>query len=119
MFEIQILEKPITVAELRRIAAEGFGDMIKAVVDIENGTVAIGGELHVDIETTLMEKDNRASHNNIWGINIYPDKFDEEDFIEFDSMINLKPALGNRTRGVGDAAIKEKIREIVGKIVIR
>lgn len=36
---------------------------------------------------------------------------------EFDSMINLKPAFGNRTRGVDNLETQNKIIEIVKKLV--
>jgi hypothetical protein len=90
--------------------------MIKAVVSIEKELVAIGGEFHIDMQTLLGEKEN-TSGADTWGINLYLDKEDDE-FIEFDSMINLKPALGNRSRNVEDLKIQEKIREIVGRLVI-
>jgi hypothetical protein len=117
MFEIKILENPITIAELKKMASEGFGDMVKAVVDVEYGTMAVGSELHVDAEIALMEREG-ARRNNIWGINLYPDKTGE-NFIEFDSMVNLKPSLGNRTRNVEDKKAQERIKEIVDKLIIQ
>ena len=101
--------------ELRKLAHEQYVDIIKAVVDIEQGFLGVGGELHVDIQTILIEKENSQAQNT-WGINLYLDKTGE-DFIEFDSMINLKPVLGNKSRGVEDRSIQDKIREIVSKIV--
>lgn len=117
MFEIQIIKNPITVALLKKIALEGFGDMVKAVVDLERGIMAIGSELHIDAEVVLMKREG-ASRNSIWGINLYPDK-KGEDFIEFDSMVNLKPALGNRTRNIEDRKIQDQIREIVGRLIVQ
>ncbi len=115
MFEVKILENPINIEELKKIASDGFGDMVKAVVDVEKGNMAIGGELHVDMEVVLMEE-REALRNNTWGINLYPNKTGEE-FLEFDSMVNLKPAYGNRTRNVEDVKIQEKIKEIVKKFI--
>jgi hypothetical protein len=40
-------------------------------------------------------------------------------FIEFDSMINVRPAHGNRSRGVADAAVRQRIDEIVARLVLR
>ncbi len=101
--------------ELRRIAKERFGDLVKGAVDIERGIMAIGGELHIDEEVALIENEN-SKQNNVWGINLYPNE-EGEEFIEFDSMINIKPNFGNRTRGIDDAQVKEKIKNIVGKLV--
>ena len=116
MVEIKIVREPVTVAELRRIAAEQFGDFVKAVVDIEQGIMAIGGELHADIEVFLIEQIGSKSEFT-WGINLYPEKVGDE-FIEFDSMINLKPAHGNRSRGIGDVQVQERIRNIVKKLIV-
>ena len=38
---------------------------------------------------------------------------DGEDFIEFDSMINIRLGQGNRSRVVQDADIRQKIIETV------
>jgi len=97
--------------------AEGqFGDMIKAVVDVEQEIMVVGPELHADGETLLME-DEHSKRANTWGINLYP-KNKEEDFVEFDSMVNIKPALGNRSRSVQDETVQNKIREIVKKLIL-
>ncbi|MBU0533520.1 MAG: hypothetical protein KJ887_01785 [Candidatus Omnitrophica bacterium] len=97
-----------------RIAEEGFGDMVKAVVDIEKGIMAIGGELHSDEEGKLLSLSSKQE--NLWGINLYPQKTGEE-FIEFDSIINLRPAQGNRSRSIGNPNIQNKIIEIVKNII--
>jgi len=113
--KVQIIKEPISRAGLGQIAKEGFGDMVKVAIDIEKGIMAIGGELHMDELESLLEKEN-SLHQNIWGVNLYPEK-SGNDFVEFDSMINLKPAFGNRTRGVGDAEIQKKIIEIISNLI--
>lgn len=110
---MKIISEKITLDELRVVAQERFGDMIKAVVDIEKGIMAIGGELHADEEALLLE--NGSSQENLWGINIYPDS--KDDLIEFDSMINLRPSQGNRSRGVDNHEIRDKILNIVNKLI--
>ena len=77
--------------------------------------MAIGGQLHADAEAVLQEQCGARSEH-LWGINIYPEKSTDES-IEFDSMINVKPASGNRSRGVEDAALREKIERIVKKLI--
>lgn len=113
---IKIIKTSIKKVELLKIASEEFGDMVKAVVDIEQEIMAIGGELHADEEVLLMEQCN-SKRKYLWGINLYPQKTKKE-WIEFDSMINLKPAFGNRSRGVENPEIREKIKEIVNRLTI-
>lgn len=113
--ETRIVKDKISCEELKTLAHEQYGDIIKAVVDIEQGFVGVGGELHVDIQSILIEKENSQS-NNTWGINLYLEKTGD-DFIEFDSMINLKPILNNKTRSVENVEIQNKIRRIVDKLV--
>ncbi len=111
---ITLIEKPIKKSKLSNLAKDQFGDLIKAVVDIERGIIAIGGELHSDEEALLLE--NGSKQTNLWGINIYPDKADEE-LIEFDSMINIRPSQGNRSRDVNDPNARLKIKEIIKKLI--
>ena len=113
--EIKIIKDSVPKAELQKIAQEQFGDMVKAVVDVEKEIMAVGGELHADGEVVLMEK-HGSKREHTWGINIYPEKL-EAEWIEFDSMINLKPSHRNRSRGVENEAMREKIREIVQKLI--
>lgn len=114
--EIKIIKDSIAKKELLEISKEKFGSLVKAVVDIEQGIMAIGGELHADEEVLLTEQCG-SKRENTWGINLYPEKTGD-DFIEFDSMINLKPFYGNRVRGIENQEIKEKIKEIVKKLIV-
>ncbi len=109
-----IVTEKISRQELKAIAEKQFGDFVKAVVDVERRIMAVGGELHSDEEALLLE--DGSLQRDIWGINIYPDRTGEE-WIEFDSMINLRPSFGNRTRGVDDPAAQQKIREVVDSLV--
>lgn len=113
---IQIIKKSIHIKELKKIAKNQFGDLVKAVVDVEKEIMAIGGELHSDEETLLSE--HGSLRENLWGINLYPDR-PEEEWIEFDSMINIKPQHGNRSRGVDNHHIQEKIKTIIKKLATR
>lgn len=103
---MQILKNPILKSDLFRIAQSGFGNMVKAVVDIEKNLIAIDAELHADLEALLLE--NESSQSDLWGINFYPE-LSGDDFIEFDSMINIRPSQNNRSRGVDDENIRKKI----------
>lgn len=103
---MKFINTKISKKELADIAKERFGDMVKAVVDIELGIMVVGGELHADEEAMLLEQGSKQE--NLWGINIYVDKTAEE-MIEFDSMINIRPRQNNRSRDVLDVSIREKI----------
>ena len=112
--KIKIVEEPIDIKELEKIGEEGFGDLVKGVVDIEKEIMAIGGELHADEEAILLSSGSKQE--NLWGINLYPQKKDE-DFIEFDSVINLKPSQGNRSRGIENPQIQKRIKEIIERLI--
>jgi len=111
---IKIIETSITRAELGNMAKAMFGNMVKAVVDLEKGIMAVGGELHSDEEGLLLENGSEQKH--LWGINIYPD-IEDDGFIEFDSMINLRPSHNNLSRSIDDKETREKIIEVVTRLV--
>ena len=113
---MRILEKPVTIDELKRIATDTFGDLVKAVVDVRLALVAIDAELHSDQEALLIE--NGSSQKDLWGINFYP-YMEGDDFVEFDSMINMRPSQGNMSLGVDDPSIQKEILEIVDRWVTR
>lgn len=106
----------IKISELKKMSEKMFGGLVKAVIDIEKEIMAVDAELHADQEQKLLEKD--SSQKNLWGINLYPDK-KGSDFVEFDSMINLRPSQNNRSRGVDDPKIQERIIKIVNKLIER
>lgn len=112
--EARIVREPVSRDELCVLARARFGDMVKAVVDIERGIMAVSGELHADEEALLLEDGSRQA--DLWGINLYPEETGD-DWIEFDSMINVRPSQGNRSRGVDDAATRTAIRRVVTKLV--
>jgi len=112
---MKIIRDKIKLFELKEMAQNIYGNMVKAVVDVEKGLMAIGGELHSDEEESLLEDGSRQK--DLWGINIYPDKSGDE-FIEFDSMINIKPSQNNRSRGVDDLKIREKIIKIINSLIV-
>jgi hypothetical protein len=96
------------------MAAAMFGDLVKAVVDVRWETMAVDAELHSDEEAFLLERGSKQE--DLWGINLYP-ALHGSDFVEFDSMINLRPSRGNRTRGIEDEAVRERILVIIESIV--
>ncbi len=96
------------------MAEKMFGNLIKAVVDVEKEIMAIDGELHSDEEALLLEKNSKQE--NLWGINLYPE-IKGNDWIEFDSIINLRPSLKNLSRDVENSDTRKKIIKIVNKLI--
>ena len=114
MSPLESISQPITRLRLKELAEVGFGDMIKAVVDCRRRVMVVGGELHADEEQWLL--DDGSVQADLWGVNLYPAD-SSEDWIEFDSMINVRPAHGNPSRSVESAATQALIREIVLELV--
>ena len=110
---VLVLERRIERADLDRLLRL-FGDMIKYVVDVERGVIAIGGELHADAEQVLLEQGTRPA--DLWGANYYPGR-GREGCIEFTSLINIRPARGNRSMEVEDPAVRERIRTLTFALV--
>lgn len=110
---MKIVENSITRDELKKMAEERFGDFVKGVVDVNARIMAVDAELHADLEALLLE--NGSKQEGLWGINIYPE-LSGDDHIEFDSMINLRPSQGNRSREVEDANIRKQIVAIVSNL---
>lgn len=106
----------MTKATLQAKATALFGDMVKGAVDVEKESLAIDAELHADLEALLLE--HGSEQNNVWGINLYPD-LEGDDFIEFDSMINIRPSKGNRSRGIDSPEIRNKVIRIVNRWITR
>lgn len=114
---MKIIEDKISLKELKQLAQETFGELVKATVDVEKEIIVVGGELHSDQEALLLSKG--SSQKDIWGINLYPEKYPDESWIEFDSIINLRPSFGNKTRSIDNPEIRKKIIEIVNKLVVK
>jgi len=107
---MQIVEK-ISIEELKTLSEKMYEPLVKAVVDVEQRVLVVDAGLHSDEELYLLEKG--SEQQDLWGINFWPDEYGTDDFVEFDSMINLRPGQGNRSRGVDDIIIRERILEIV------
>ena len=115
--EVKIIKNSISKKELCDIAKQQFGSLVKAVVDVDRKIMAVGGEMHADEEVILMEQEE-SKREHTWGINLYPEKSGEE-WIEFDSVINIKPSYGNHSRGVEDSESRIKIVNILNKLIVK
>lgn len=112
---MKLVEKEISLEELKQMSTHMFESLVKAVVDIEKEIMVVDAPMHVDQESYLLEHDSKQE--NLWGINLYPDQWGKPEFIVFDSMINLRPSQGNRTRSVENPTIQKQIIKIVMKLV--
>lgn len=106
----------ISVTELNQMAEKMYGNLVKAVIDIQKDILVVDAEMHADQEQYLLEQGSKQ--NDLWGINLYPEKFDSNDFVEFDSMINIRPRQNNMSRSVEDPTIREKIIQLVNTKVV-
>jgi hypothetical protein len=112
---IKIISKPITKAEALEIAKEFYVDMVKGVADLEKEIIALGGEYHIDANNVLI--DNSSIQKNLWGFNIYPKK-KGNNWIEYTSLINIRPTANNKSMEVEDKKIRLAIKKIIDKLVI-
>lgn len=110
-----VRDQKISIQELTKMTQKMYGNLIKAVVDIEQGIMAVDAEMHADLEEFLLE--NESQQENLWGINLHPDKASDDNWIEFDSLINIRPSQGNRSRYVDNPKIRERIIAIVTQLV--
>ena len=111
---MQILQQAISIAKLKELAHNTFGDMIKCVADVKRSLLAVDADLHADLERLLLE--DGSAQPDLWGFNLLVEE-EGEDFIEFDSLINIRSWQGNPTRGVEDPEVREAIKSIVDKFI--
>lgn len=100
--------------ELAKMSERMFGNLVKAVVDIKKEIMLVDAEMHADEEAALIEEGSRQE--DLWGINLYPEFYGSDDFVEFDSMINIRPSAGNRSRSVEDEEIQARTKKIVNDL---
>lgn len=112
---MQLVHKSIALSELKKMSEKMFGGIVKAVVDVRQEIMMVDASMHADQEFVLLE--NGSQQGDLWGINLVPDKWTTPDFIVFDSMINLRPSWGNKSRGVDDPKVQDVIRKLVLKFV--
>jgi hypothetical protein len=114
---MKLVSKSISNQEINMLAKQRFGNLVKAVVDLDKNIMAIDADLHADQESFLIQSGSKQK--NLWGINLYPEKFGSIDFIEFDSMINLRPSQNNLSRNIENKKIRLEINKIVAKLITK
>ena len=113
--DIKRLDGKMAINDVKEFAKNWYGTMIKGCVDIKNSKVALGGDYHIESSEILTK--NGSKFEDVWGFNI---RFEEnrDGVLEFDSMVNIKPNLGNRSRNISDEEIVEKAREIINSFIV-
>lgn len=111
---MKIIKSKISLKELKKMSKKMFDGLVKAVIDIKKEIMVVDAEMHADEEQFLLEQDSKQK--DLWGINLYPAKTGS-DFVEFDSMINIRPSQNNRSRSIDNKKIRQKIIEIINKLV--
>jgi hypothetical protein len=111
---IVILRERIDPAGLARLVLLYFEDMVKYVVDVERGLIGLGGDMHADAEQLLLEDGSRQA--DLWGANYYPGR-GRDDCIEYTSLINIRPAAGNRSMEIQDPALRQRVRDLTWALV--
>lgn len=113
--DIMIIREHISVADLARRTPRMDGELVKAVVDVRRGIIAAGARFHAELEAALL--DDGSQQADVCGISLYPARYDGPDWLEFDSVINLRPRHGNRSRSVDDPRSRDDIASILAKLV--
>jgi hypothetical protein len=114
--DILIVESPVAAAELDRLVRSQFGDMVKYVVDVRRGIIAIGGEMHADAEQRLL--DHGSQKDDLWGANYYPGR-GPQGCIEYTSLINISPRRGNRSMEIQEPSVRVRVREVTFALIGR
>ncbi len=112
---MEILRNPITKQQLKDRYSSIFGSMTKGVADIEKGLIALDGEMHADLEQILLEKG--SEQENLWGFNLFNGE-EGDGFIEYTSLINIRPQQGNKSMEIVDKGIRSAVRKLVEKYII-
>jgi hypothetical protein len=107
---IYLLNEKATPAQIQEML-ERYESMIKIVVDIRRRVLSGGGEMHADCESILL--DNGSEQDDLWGANWYP----HEQRIEFESLINIRPRLGNRNILIQDENLRRQVESVTNEIL--
>ena len=114
LFTMKLIDSPTNKASILSNHNHFFKTMIKAVVDVDKKIMAIDGELHADLENLLLQE--RSEQEHLWGINLFLDK-GKRGWIEYTALINIRPSMGNQSMEVENLDLRQKITEIVHKLI--
>lgn len=110
---IHLIKEKVVPVQIQEMLQE-YENIIKIVVDIRRRYLSGGGEMHADCESVLLE--DGSEQDDLWGANWYP----SEQRIEFESLINIRPRLGNRNIVIQDENLRKQVesvtRELLGDV---
>ena len=107
---IHLLKEQTTPSQIQEMLQE-YENMIKIVVDTRRRVLSGGGEMHTDCEAVLL--DNGSEQDDLWGANWHPN----EQRIEFESLINIRPRLGNRNIVIQDENLRKQVESVTREIL--
>lgn len=99
-------------SESRKRVAEDLKGYIKVVVDVKRRILAAGGQKHVDGERLLLGDGSRQE--DLWGAGLDL----ETGQMDFDSLINLRPAQNNTSREILDQNIRQQVELIIRSLLL-
>jgi len=111
---MRIIEQPTSLKQIREERKVAFEELLKIVVDVKKNLIALDTEMNADLEHLLLQ--DGSSQQDLWGANIYPLR-ETKDQLEFTSLINIRPAMDNRSMEVTDPRIRKQIKQIVSKLL--
>lgn len=105
---LMILSESVDEATKKKIS-EDLDGYVKVVIDVSKEIIAAGGKRHVDGEQLLLSQGSKQ--DDVWGGGIDL----ETGAIDFDSMINIRPAQSNPSREVLSPEIRSKMEALMKK----
>ena len=112
--DILIVREPISLDLVRQLAEAWYGDIVKGVADCKRDIIALGGEWHMDANERLILDGSEQS--DLWGFNLIPAERGPAA-IEYQSLVNIRPAQNNRSQIIEDEHVRLRIAEIVRHLV--
>ena len=107
---IHFLDRPTSPQQLQEML-EVYPFMIKIVVDVRRRILTGDGEMHADCEALLL--DRGSEQDDLWGANWYP----LEQRIEFESLINIRPRLGNRSIVIQSDELRVQVAAVTQEVL--
>jgi hypothetical protein len=111
---MRIITRSASLIKIWEERETAFEEVLKIVVDINKNLIAVDAEMHADLEQLLLKEG--SAQQDLWGANIYPLR-SKKDQIEYTSLINIRPAIGNRSMEVADPKVRKKIQFIVSDLL--
>jgi hypothetical protein len=114
---MEIIATPKILKDLWLHRKARFQDMMKVVVDVNRGVLAIDADMHADLEALLLEQG--SVQQDLWGANVYPEMGREHpDFMDTTALVNVRPSMGNKTMQMSDPATRDRMKAVVMALLV-